>query len=167
MNYDYKIINTDPTLAFVKRVLLYVCILSITVSLALVVLFVLFERYLMLILPGVWITAAVLTMLLLGKKASYFDYHFTETGLDVTGGNHTFHFAISDLTVLKNSENSDFLQKDITVLTFLKNRIAIKNSANDNTQANINRLVKVNDKTYLLALDDFALALIGGAENER
>ena len=43
MNYDYKIINTDPTTAFVKRSLLYVAILTVTVSLALIILFVLFE----------------------------------------------------------------------------------------------------------------------------
>ena len=166
MNYDYKIINTDPTLAFVKRVLLYVCILSVTVSLALVVLFILFERYLMLILPGAWIAAAVLTIVLLGKKASFYDYHFTDNSLEVTGAKTQCHFLLSEITVQRNSDNSDFFQKDVVILTFPKNRIVIKNSTNDNSTTNINRLVTVNGKSYLLALDDFALAMIGGTESE-
>ena len=69
MNYDYKVLNTDSTYAFVKRVLLYIAILMMTIALALVVLFILFERYLGLIAPGVMILASALTMFLIGRSA--------------------------------------------------------------------------------------------------
>lgn len=162
MNYDYKIINTDPTLAFVKRAVLYLAILTITVSLALIVLFILFERYLMLIAPGVLILLSAFAMFLIGKSVAGFDYHFGNDGFSVSDGRKTFNFSYDDLVVEKNAESSDFLNKSIVKLSFIKNRIVLKNSVNDNTVSTKNYLATYQNVAYILTLDDYALATIGG-----
>ena len=162
MNYDYKIINTDPTLAFVKRAVLYVAILTITVSLALLVLFILFERYLMLIVPGALILSSALAMFLIGKSVASFDYQFKKDSLSVSDGRKTVSFSYDGLAIEKNAENSDFFDKSIIKLTFIKNRIVLKNTVNNNTFSTKNYLVTYQNVTYILTLDDYALAVIGG-----
>ena len=165
MNYDYKIINTDPTIAFVKRAVLYVAILMLTIALALVVLFVLFERYLGLIAPGVMILASALTMIFVGRSAGSADYHFANDRLTVSFGRSNVEFLYENTTVEKNAENSDFFDKNIIKLSFINNRIVLKNTINDNSYTPQNKVVTYQDMTYILALDDYALALIGGVKN--
>ena len=167
MNYDYKIINTDPTTAFVKRSLLYVAILTVTVSLALIILFVLFERYLMLIVPGALILLSALAMFLIGRQAGVIEYHFTNDALEVVFGRDIKKFTLSDLTVERNAENSDFFDKTITKLSFIKNRIVFKNAINDNTVTVKNRVITDQTERFIVALDDYALALLGGCKNEQ
>lgn len=162
MNYDYKIINTDPTLAFVKRAVLYVAILTITVSLALIVLFILFERYLLLIVPGVLILSSAFAMFLIGKSVSAFTYRFGKDGLSVSDGRKSINFSYDDLTIERNAENSDFFNKSIVKLSFIKNRIVLKTAVNDNTFSTKNYVVTYQDVTYIMTLDDYALATIGG-----
>ena len=162
MNYDYKIINTDPTLAFVKRAVLYVAILTITVSLALIVLFILFERYLLLIVPGVLIFSSAFAMFLIGESVSAFTYRFGKDGLSVSDGRKSANFSYDDLTIERNAENSDFFNKSIVKLSFIKNRIVLKNAVNDNTFSTKNYVVTYQDVTYIMTLDDYALATIGG-----
>ena len=162
MNYDYKIINTDPTLAFVKRAVLYVAILTITVSLALIVLFILFERYLLLIVPGVLIFSSAFAMFLIGKSVSAFTYRFGKDGLSVSDGRKSANFSYDGLTIERNAENSDFFNKSIVKLSFIKNRIVVKNAVNDNTFSTKNYVVTYQDVTYIMTLDDYALATIGG-----
>ena len=162
MNYDYKIINTDPTLAFVKRAVLYVAILTITVSLALIVLFILFERYLLLIVPGVLILSSAFAMFLIGKSVSAFTYRFGKDGLSVSDGRKSANFSYDGLTIERNAENSDFFNKNIVKLSFIKNRIVLKNAVNDNTFSTKNYVVTYQGVTYIMTLDDYALATIGG-----
>ena len=121
MNYAYKIINTDPTLAFVKRVLLYLAILTITVSLALIILFILFERYLSLIAPVVLISASIVTMILVGGRGSVCEYTLSDNALKVGVDGKEFVFELSKMSISKNAEKSDFIDKNILKFSFIKN----------------------------------------------
>ena len=166
MNYDYKIINTDPTLAFIKRMLLYISILSITVALALIVLFILFERYLMLLLPGGIILLAGSIVFLLAKKVTIIEYHFTDRSLRIIKGRKIFDFTLSEVTIERNAENSDFFKKDIVILSFIKNRIVLKLELNDNTYVVSQQVIRYGESEYLIALDDYAFSRIKGANDE-
>ena len=166
MSYDYKIINIDPTRAFVKRALLYVAILAMTVSLALIILFILFERYLGLIAPGVLILLSVLTIFLIGKSSSVVEYHFTDSALIVQSGRSPERFLLSDISVLKTAENSDFFNKDYSKYSYIHHRIILKNTTNDNSFSIKNYIVTIKNVICIMALDDYALALIGGETND-
>lgn len=166
MNYAYKIINTDPTLAFVKRVLLYLAILTITVSLALIVLFILFERYLSLIAPVVLISASIVTMILVGRRGSVCEYTLSDNTLKVGVDGKEFVFELSKMSISKNAENSDFIDKNILKLSFIKNRIVLKNVVNNNTSSVKNYVFTYENKQYIAAFDDYTIALIKGANNE-
>lgn len=167
MSYDYKIINTDPNLAFVKRAVLYLAILSLTVGLALVVLFLLFERYLMLILPGIMILFFALTCFFVGRSPAAYSYHFTEKYLELEGnGRATLKIALEDIKVEKNAEFSDFSQKKNIKYTFWKNRIIVKNNTNENSFSVKSVFALVRNERYLLALDDYARTLVRGATHE-
>ena len=166
MNYGYKIINTDPTLAFVKRVLLYLAILTITVSLALIVLFILFERYLSLIAPVVLILASIVTMILVGGRGSVCEYTLSDNALKVVVDGKEFVFELSKMSISKNAENSDFIDKNILKLSFIKNRIVLKNVVNNNTLSVKNYVFTYENKQYIAAFDDYTIALIKGAKDE-
>lgn len=166
MNYDYKVLNIDPTFAFAKRSLLYIAILMITISLALIVLFVLFERYLGLIAPGVMIFASALTMFFIGRSVSSFEYRFGKDALTVSEGRSEVQFAYKDIVVERNAEISDFFNKNIIKLSFIKNRIVLKNALNDNSYTPQNVIISHQNNTYVLTLDDYALALIKGINDE-
>ena len=166
MNYDYKVLNTDPTIAFAKRSLLYIAILMITISIALIVLFVLFERYLGLVAPGIMIFASALTMFFIGRNVSVVEYHFAKDRFTVSYGRLQTEFLYENVLVERNAENSDFFDKNIIKLSFIKNRIILKNALNDNSYTPQNKVVTYQNEVYILTLDDYALALIGGSKNE-
>ena len=166
MNYEYKIVNIDPNTAFIKRVVLYIAILTITVSLALIVLFILFERYLSLVIPGALILASIGTMLLVGSKVAVYEYTFTDRLLTVSVGREKFSFDLEMIVPDKNAEKSDFLNKKIIKMSFINNRIVVKNTLNDNTFSAENFLFYYDDKLYLAAFDNYALAIIKGAKDE-
>ena len=166
MNYEYKIINVDPSAAFIKRMILYIAILTITVSLALVVLFILFERYLSLLIPGVLLLLSIGTMFLIGTKVAIYEYVFTDRTLDISSGREKHSFSLEKIECVKNAEQSDFFDKKIIKLSFVKNRIVVKNALIDNTLSVDNRLLRYDDKVYLVAFDDYSLAIIKGAKNE-
>ena len=165
MNYDYKIINTDPTIAFVKRMLLYIAILCVTISLALIILFILFEKYIMLILPGGMILISVLLMLGIARKTSFYTYHFSNIDLKIIGGRSEIILPLCNLIIEKNAETSDFFDKSIIKLSFIKNRIILR-SIIDHDVSIKNVLIYYNDKRYIVALDDYAHAIILGAKDE-
>lgn len=167
MNYDYKVLNTDPTLAFVKRAALYVAILSLTIALALIVLFVLFERYLMLIMPGAMILFFVIVCFLVGRSPSYFSYHFTDKMIEIAAnGRQIASFFIKDIIVEKNADNSDFFKKNIVKYTFSSNRIIVKTATNNNNSGAQPMLCAIGEKYYVLALDDYALSIIRRTQDE-
>ena len=166
MSYDYKIINVDPSLAFIRRVLLYVALLIGTVALALLVLFILFERYLMLILPAVMIALAILIFFLTSIRTTIYVYSFTENSLSVSGGRHDRTFILKDVILERNAEKSDFIDKSIVKFSFVKRRIALKNAVNDNTANAVDYIISYETKRYLVTLDDYALAIVKGAKDE-
>ena len=166
MNYDYKVLNTDSTYAFVKRVLLYIAILMMTIALALVVLFILFERYLGLIAPGVMILASALTMFLIGRSVSSFTYRFEKDALTVSDGRFEVKLPYKEISVERNAEKSDFFDKNIIKLSFIENRIILKNTLNDNSYTPQNMIINHQNRTYVLTLDDYSIALIGGINDE-
>ena len=164
MSYDYKIINSDPTTAFVKRVMLYVSILTITVSLALIVLFILFERYLMLLIPGGMILAAIMIMVFIAKVASVVEYHFADHRLTILKKGKEYVFILSDVSFVKNAEKSDFFDKSITILSFIKNKIVVRNAVNDNNFSLNQQVIAYQNERYLIAFDDYGLSLWKGAK---
>ena len=166
MSYDYKILNTDPTTAFIKRVVLYIAILSITVSLALVILYILFERYLMLILPGVTIALSIVVFLVIGRMKSSVSYHFSDKDLVIQSGKNASAFAFCDLTVVREAEQADFANKEVKICTFLHHRMVLKDVCAEEELQCKAFLVSHKDQTLILALDDYALALIGGDSRE-
>ena len=166
MSYDYKIINVDPSLAFIRRVLLYVALLIGTVALALLVLFILFERYLMLIIPAVMIALAILIFFLTSKRTTIYVYSFTENSLSVTFGRHDRAFILKNVILERNAEKSDFIDKSIVKFSFIKRRIALKNAVNDNTANALDYIISYENKSYLVTLDDYALAIVKGAKDE-
>lgn len=166
MNYEYKIMNVDPSSAFVKRVLLYIAILTITVSLALIVLFILFERYLALIIPIVLIVVSLAVIFLIGRKVAIYEYSFTDTSLIVRGGRENHSFDLNKIAIDKNAENSDYFNKNIIKLSFIHNRIVVKSAINDNTFSVENCIFRYEDKVYLVGIDDYALAILKGAKDE-
>ena len=166
MSYDYKIINVDPSLAFIRRVLLYVALLIGTVALALLVLFILFERYLMLILPAVMIALAILIFFLTSTRTTIYVYSITENSLSVSGGRHDRAFILKNVILERNAEKSDFIDKSIVKFSFIKRRIALKNAVNDNTANAVDYIISYETKRYLVTLDDYALAIVKGANDE-
>ena len=166
MNYEYKVINVDSTKAFIKRAILYVAILLITISLALIVLFILFERYLSLLIPGGLILLSAATVFLLGRRASTFEYSYTNKALRVTGGRKEVCFDLSKLQIIKSAENSEFSIKNIIKLSFIKNKIVFKTAINDNNFSVKNYTFIYDNQKYIAAFDDYALALIEGAKDE-
>ena len=166
MNYDYKIINTDPTTAFIKRVVLYIAILSITISLALVVLYILFERYLMLIVPGVLIAFSVLVFFVIGRMKSNVHYHFTNKELQIQEGRKTIAYAFEDLKVVREAENSDFADKSLRFHTFLHRKMIVRDLCCGEDVPCKAFLVSHKGEKMILSLDDYALALIGGDSRE-
>ena len=166
MNYGYRINNVSPTQAFVKRVVLYLCILMMTVALALIVLFILFERYLSLIAPALMISASVLILILMGRKVGSYFYSFGERRLIVSDRVKTYDFDLDKMIIVRNAEKSDFFDKSIIKLSFIDNKIVLKNNLNENNLSISSQLVSYCGKHYILALDNYSRALMGGAESE-
>lgn len=165
MNYDYKVINTNSGLAFAKRALLYTAILSSTVALALVVLFILFERYLFLILPGCMILYTVITFVLTGRSPGVYLYHFAPDALKIEGkGAKNVVLSYKKIAIIKNAEKSEFLDKNIIKYAFSECRIILKNTVN-NSLTHV-YLITYDEKRYLIALDEYAETILRGAMDE-
>ena len=166
MNYDYKIIDVDPNKRFLYRALLYLAILLSTVGVALVILLILFERYLTLILPVAFFLVSAIISILVGKQTKVYSYHFTENALKIEGKNGLISsFDIADLLIIKNASKSDFFDKRILKFAFFKCRIVLKNTLNNNNLSPEYFIVSDNsDRKLLLALDEYALALFGGVK---
>ena len=166
MNYDYKIIDVDPNKRFLYRALLYLAILLSTVGVALVILLILFERYLTLILPGAFFLVSAIISILVGKQTKVYSYHFTENALKIEGKNGLISsFDIADLLIIKNASKSDFFDKRILKFAFFKSRIVLKNTLNNNSLSPEYFIVSDDsDRKLLLALDEYALALFGGVK---
>lgn len=167
MNYDYRVLNTNRSLAFSKRAILYLAILMTTIAFALIVLFILFEKYRMLFLPAGILLISALIGGLVGRNPSVFSYHFAENELTIEGnGRRVALICLADVEILKNAEKSDFLNKKIIKFTFIENRIVLKNAVNYNSIPVQSFLVKAQNKQYILGLDEYALSLIRGGKND-
>ena len=70
------------------------------------------------------------------------------------------------MSISKNAEKSDFIDKNILKLSFIKNRIVLKNVVNNNTLSAKNYVFTYENKQYIAAFDDYTIALIKGANNE-
>ena len=167
MNYDYRIINTDANTAFAKRMIVYLALLSATIAFALVILFLLFARYLMLLLPAGMFLFSGVSSFLVGRKPGIYLYHFSDKTLEIEGnGRKLLQANIVEIAVEKNAENSDFLSKEIKALTFRNNRIVVKNSTNENSLSVDSQVVSVGETRYILGLDEYSLSCIRSMKNE-
>ena len=95
-----------------------------------------------------------------------YDYILTDNTLKVEGDGKEYLFDLSKVSMSKNAENSDFIDKNIIKLSFIKNRIVLKNVINNNTLSVANYLFTYENKQYIAAFDDYAIALIKGAKDE-
>ena len=167
MNYDYKLVNVDPNGAFVKRVLLYLALLSATVAIALVILVILFERYLLLLLPGGMLLFSFTVWFLIGRSPSSFEYHFSGETLSIEeNGRAVATFTIADLRSCRTAEKFEFSNKNTVKCAFLHTRFVMKNNVNENEAALKYKVCEVDGINYLLAFDDYAISLIGGRIDE-
>ena len=163
MTYDYRIVEKDPAKAFVKRVALYFALLLLIVSLALIVLLILFERYLSLLIAGGLLLLSVFVWWIVGHSRAVYEYHFTDDVLEIVDkSGKKVRFSRSGLIVEKNAEISDFFDKSIMKLTFKNGDIVIKNAVNDSTNIPQNVIVRSDSSRFLLGVDEYTLALIGG-----
>ena len=165
MSYDYRINEVNPSKAFAKRAILYLCILVVTISLALIVLFILFERYLSLIVPAAFILLAGTVIGVMGRKVATYRYSFKERVLEVVGGGKTIAFELSNVNLIKNAEKSDFFEKGSIILSFIENKIVLKSGLNEDSKSIVSWVVEYEGKRYILALDDYSIALIGGSKD--
>ena len=166
MSYDYKILNVDPSSAFVKRVALYIAILVTTISVALLILYILFERYLMLILPGVLIALSILVFVAIGRVKTAFSYHFSDLSLCLQDGKTMLSFNYDDLKVIREANNNDYADKDAKIYTFQNNRLVLKGVSSAEDLSSKAYILMYKEEKLILALDDYALALIGGIPRE-
>lgn len=163
MTYDYKIINADWNFNFAKRVALYIALLCFIVAIALVILFILFERYLALLIPGGLILVSACVWIILGKKTSAFSYHFTENVLEVNGNNSiSVVLKLANVQEIKTAEKSDFFDKSIIKLCFINCKIVMKTHLNYSTEMPDCVVVSIESNRYILGLDEYAIALLGG-----
>ena len=167
MSYEYTVVNADTSFLFVKRALLYLAIILATIALALVVLLILFEKYLFLLLPAGMLILSVGTMLLIGRKSTTFFYRFSRDILTVEekGGKETI-LPYASLAFLKNAEYFDFITKETVNLSFPNSRIIVKEASTDRAESIRIGLYSNGDKKYLLAFDDYALTMIRGTNDE-
>ena len=119
-----------------------------------------------LVAPGIMIFASALTMFFIGRNVSVVEYHFAKDRFTVSYGRLQTEFLYENVLVERNAENSDFFDKNIIKLSFIKNRIVLKNALNNNSYTPQNKVVTYQNEAYILTLDDYALALIGGSKNE-
>lgn len=162
MRYDYKIVDANTSVGFAKRALLYIALLCLIVALALIVLFILFERYLALLVPGGMLLVAAVIWVVMGKKVSFFSYHFKEDVLEVEGSSgKNVTLMLQKIEDNKNAEKSDFFDKSIMKLCFIDSKIVSKNGVNDNSKAPLYRVITLGSNRYLLALDEYADAFLG------
>ena len=118
------------------------------------------------IAPGVMILASALTMFLIGRSVSSFTYRFEKDALTVSDGRSEVKLPYKEISVERNAEKSDFFDKNIIKLSFIKNRIILKNTLNDNSYTPQNMIINHQNRTYVLTLDDYAIALIKGINDE-
>ena len=167
MNYDYKIINVNQNAAFAKRTILYVAILLAIIALALIILDILFEKYLLLLIPGAMFSVSAVIAAVIGRSASAFSYRFTSTDLTIEGnGRELVHIPLSELTIEREGAERDFSDKDIVKCTFLENRIAMKAGIGEGAETVKSVIVSFDGKHYLLGFDAYAYSLIGGMKDE-
>ena len=163
MNYDYKIVNTDPNALFMKRALLYLAMLLAIVAVALFVLLILFERYLSLFISAGLLLDSVLIWIIVGRTSVAFYYHYSEKSLRVEGKKgDTLSLMLSEIKIIKNAEKSDFFNESIIKYTYINGRIIMKNSLNENMPKTESVVVECGSDRYLLGLDEYAAALLGG-----
>ena len=166
MNYDYKLVNVDPNGAFIKRFFLYLALLSVTVAVALVILVILFERYLLLLLPGGMLLFSFTVWILIGRSASFYEYHFSGERLTIEGNGRTMAtFSLCDPQFGQTAAECDFFKNNIVKYAFLHTRFVMKNNADERATLRF-KVFEVVGVRYLLAFDDYATSLIGGRKDE-
>jgi len=167
MNYGYTLKNIDLNQAFLKRSIIYVAILMVTVSIALTILFLLFQLYLWLILSGGLLIVALAMIFLIGRLTSLYSYQFLHDTLVITtGGGKEQRFVLSELSVIRNAEKSDFSSKEIVKYAFLNGVIITKNAVNQNTQTCKSVVVNYQNKDYLLTFDDYSYSNVLEVKDE-
>ena len=160
MIYEYTVINADSAIWAVKRAAIYLAILIITISTALVVLYILFERYLSLIACAMLYLFSILTMVVVGRRKDVYTYALSADGvLTIRIKSGTLEeIDLKCLVLIKNAEYSDFLQKSTIKYAFINSNTVLKNGINKNSNDFKNVVLTDSEHSYILSADNYVLS---------
>lgn len=154
--YDYKVIDANGVTSAVKRAVIYLAFLIMVVSFALIVLYILFERYLFLVIPGCGIFFSAFIVFFMGRKNDLFRYSFDERGrLTIsTRQGKSFVFDVESFVRIKQAEYSDFRKKEIEKYCFPQSSLFANGAGKAASAQKI--LFSYKGKEVILLLDEYA-----------
>ena len=159
--YEYTVVNADSFAWALKRGVIYVAILLLTVATALVVLFILFELYLALFACLGMYVFSIGLILLVGRRKDVFKYVASAEKLTISDrGKVSATFTLKELENVKKAEFSDFLDKKITKFAFPKTKSVIKIASEEGANAFAECIFEYEGKRYILSLDDYMTSII-------
>jgi len=156
--YEYKVIKTEEGPLVIRRIAIYLSILLIVISSAMLILFLLFEKYLQILFcVGAYGVAITVLCLIKGKK-SVFSYSFRGETLYVENPDgKVFELPMGGLSFLKYSDDSDELNEEISKYCFADNEISMTNLGGRTSFEKC--IFLFEDKKVLLLMDDYAFTL--------
>ena len=162
--YDYKVTDANGVTLGLKRAVIYLALLMTIVSLTLVVLYILFELYVLLVIPGCGLGFSALVFFLMGRKNDLFVYSFDESGgLTIkTRKGKAFSFDTNKFERVKIAEYSDFQDKTALKFCFPLSKLFAKEGADGVNPQKM--LFLYEGKKVILLLDDYAMTIITRSE---
>jgi len=157
--YSYKVVRVNGGMLALRRAIIYFCILLFIVSTALVVLFLLFERYMMLFLCAGMYVLAFFLLFISGRGESCFMYHigYGVIEIQMEKGERKV-FRLTDSTVLRIAVTADEDSSETVKFCFPNNRIVGRNISKEGLFKKY--LLTMNGAQILLLLDTYALVLL-------
>ena len=133
--YSYKVVRIDAGMVALRRMVVYFCILLFIISTALVILFILFERYMALIACGVMYVLSVLVLFISGRGGRSYIYRFSNSSLEIENERKdVFVVEPNRPFSLKPADHLDEDDPQIVKYCFRCNKVsAVKNIGNAST----------------------------------
>ena len=161
VTYSYKVVRVDGAMLALRRAVIYFCILLFIISTALVILFILFERYLMLLLCFGLYAVDVLLLILSGRGEHYYSYHVTGGVLEIiseSGAKRTF--SLTDRDVLAPYDGDE--DASVIKYCFPLCRVTARSVTQDNVFKKY--ILTVEAEKVMLLLDTYAVVLLQRSE---
>ena len=147
----------------IRRMVIYFSILTFLISTALAVLFLLFERYILLTVCAGLYVAGILLLLISGRGAHSFVYRIRPSVLELeseSGEKETF--IREEESTLRLAERSEEKEGDIVKRCFSANRIAARSVVKDSSFKKY--VFTCGGRRILLLLDEYAVVLLQRSE---